>query len=171
METSAKEDTVAVKQEDEHVKQESGGGVKMNPVDLKEELASIQASILQLDQKIVRMKEARGWFVKPPTSKRKLQNSVHASLWMSLLTAGEFQGLSHAPGMPAPQSKKGGGRTRLGGPGRGAKRGREPSAVHSQDLCGGRLGKRTWHVNAKDRRMESFWGQCGTILNGLKKHR
>lgn len=144
---------------------------------LQAELVSIQASISQLDENIARMKEARGWLIRNPSSKKKLPNNAHASLWRSILSSGGLPGVVYSQqdlDHTGYHGKKGvGGRGgRPGGPARGLKRGREPGGYQLQSLnSAGRLGKRARQPSAKERRLESFWGQCGTILNAIKKHR
>lgn len=144
---------------------------------LQAELVSIQASISQLDANIGRMKEARGWLIRNPNGKKKLPNNAHASLWRSILSSGGLPGVVYSQqdlDHSGYHGKKGLGNRggRPGGPARGLKRGREPSGYQLQTLnSAGRLGKRARQPSAKERRLESFWGQCGTILNALKKHR
>ncbi|GMH46103.1 hypothetical protein BSKO_14067 [Bryopsis sp. KO-2023] len=132
---------------------------------VEEELRAVHASMVDVERRIQAIKEAKGWYVK--LGKRKLANNVHANAWRSIVTSGSIPGLSPTNLAVATQSRgPGPGRGGRGGRG-GVKRGRDSSGSASVR----NNAKRARQPSGKEKRVESLWGQCGTILNAVKRHR
>eukprot|EP00210_Caulerpa_lentillifera_P008422 g8034.t1 len=133
---------------------------------LEDELRRVKDTVASLDSQIDNLKHNAGWTLN--TAVEKLPNEAHAQLWRKLLDSGPvaeaYRELPLNSGNFRPPVVNRG------------KKGKPPSGRpggRGRSLETPRFGKvkRNRTLTSKEKRLESLWNQCGSILNHLKKHR
>lgn len=140
-------------------------GISSRQQNLEDELRRVKATVSSLDSQIDELKRTAGWTLN--TEIENLSNEAPSQLWKKLLESGPVSDAYRE--LPFTSSAR---RPPLSGRGKKGKGQNRPTG-RGRSLESPRLGsvKRNRTLTSKEKRIESLWSQCSSILNALKKHR